>query len=101
MSKVLLDTEVLEIISSAIKDDEIDDSDSYRHFLEDLGKLVAEHFGGEFRVVSEPLMDVGAPDETRYCVHFRWNENVPEDGGVYARYDKDVTIKSWKREGRT
>lgn len=101
MSKVLLDTEVLEIISSAIRDGEIDCGDSYIHFLEDLGKLVAEHFGGEFRAVSEPLQPVGEPAETRYCIHFMWDENVPEDGGVYARYDKDITIKSWKKEGRT
>lgn len=95
MSKVLLDTEALQIISNAILKDEIDDAHQYARFLEDLGRLVADHFGGEFVCTSGPLQEEGEPDETRWCLHFKWNENVPEGGGVYAEYDTDISVEEW------
>jgi len=94
MSKVLTDLEVLEIIESAVKWDEIDCADQYKHFLEDLGKLMSDHFGGEFECVSEPLMEEGTLEEIRFCLHFGWNKYVPEGGGVYAKYD----IEEWGQE---
>lgn len=99
MGKVLLDTEVLAIIESAIKGDVIDGANQYERFLEDLGQVVANHFGGSLICASSPLCeDPEDPAVKRWCVHFGWTEEVPEGGGVYAQYDTDKTIKDWKED---
>lgn len=107
MSKVLKDTEVLEIIIGAIKAGELDDFEQYTTFLGGLGKLIADHFGGEFVCVSAPD-GIGefvcgskpdGPDDLGFCLHFDWNESVPEDGGIYEKYDTDVSIEEWQKEG--
>lgn len=87
MAKILTDKEMKDIIIRAIDGDEIGDSDSYKHFLEDLGSLIANHFGGERGTVeyNEEAQD--------YHIAFNVNECVPPDGGVYAKYDTDV---SWE-----
>lgn len=84
MPKVLTDRDLCNVIHRAVICEEIDDGDSYKHFLEDLGTLVADHFGGERGPVEF--------DEVRneYTVLFHINDCVPEDGGVYSRYCADV-----------
>jgi len=86
MAKILTDKELGEIVHKAVNDPGlIDCADSFRHFLEDLGTLVADHFGGERGAVGEPDGDLG------WTVGFHVNECVPADGGVYKDYDTDVT----------
>ncbi len=105
MSKVLTETEVLDIIKRIITgDDVISDAVVYGKFLKDLGNLVASYCGGECVAVSSPLGD-GELDDTakiilaaEWCVHFRADEAVPADGGVFAGYDTDVTVEEWKQE---
>lgn len=93
MAKILKDSEVADIISRAVNDPgEIDCSDSYRHFLEDLGELACTHFGGTRGQVVEPV-----PGEMEaWTIGFHINECVPDDGGVFKRYDTDVTWKDGK-----
>ncbi|MBF0244424.1 MAG: hypothetical protein HQL31_04035 [Planctomycetes bacterium] len=93
MSKVLSDKECLDVIYRAINNAEIDDSDSYSHFLEDLGNLIADHFGGRFTRLSTP--DSLNSEDDEYCLHFEHNENVPSDGGIFKYYDTDVSIQEW------
>ena len=93
MAKILTDKELGEIIHKAINDPGlIDDSDSFEHFLEDLGTLVADHFGGERGCVGCP----GADDDMGWTVGFHINECVPADGGVYKDYDTDETWEDGK-----
>ncbi len=83
MAKILKPSELLEIVRSAVEKDEIDDHDTYRRFVESLGELVTDYFGGEVGVVQ---WEDGAQD---FLVPIHGNDSVPEGGGVYARYDKD------------
>jgi len=98
MSKVLTDFEVCEIVHDTIVNDEIDDLDTYTKFLERLGEVIADFFGGEFICVSEPLSDERDYDVNRHCLHFKYTEEVPEGGGIYARYDTDVSVEEWKND---
>jgi hypothetical protein len=84
MSKVLTDKELLDIVRRAVEEDEIDCLDSYLYFMEDLGNVIAKHFGGERGTV-----DFEEADDTVY-IAFQVNENVPENGGIYKKYDTDV-----------
>ena len=89
MSKILKDSEMIDIIRRA--PEEIDCGDSYLHFLEDLGTLIADHFGGDFmRAEFVPTGSLG------YIGVFNVNDCVPDDGGIYKNYDKDVTWKDGK-----
>jgi hypothetical protein len=87
--KILTDKEMIDIIKRA--PDEIDDGDAYKHFLGDLGCLIADHFGSRAIEVSEPddIMD-------DYTCSFAINEQVPDDGGIFKYYDKDVVWENGK-----
>lgn len=91
MAKILTDYELKDIIRRAIDDSEIDESGAYKHFLEDLGDLIANHFGGE-RGTVEFTQDFEDKDGVKgaYTIAFKLNENVPDNGGVYSEYDTDV-----------
>ena len=82
--KILTDVEMGRIIADAISGDLIDCADAYEHFLEDLGDLIAQHFGGDRMGVSRPDADLG------WTCAFQVNDCVPDDGGAYAKYDTDV-----------
>jgi hypothetical protein len=84
MPKILTDKELAEIVHDAVYKDLIDCGDSYLHFLEDLGKLVADHFGGE--ATKADYLD----DDLGYTVAFHVDDCVPPDGGVFKKYDTDV-----------
>lgn len=86
MAKILTDEEMADIIYRAVHNEEIDCDDAYQHFLEELGNLIADHFGGERGSVSHD-------DDVGYTCAFRINECVPDDGGVFKRYDTDVIWK--------
>jgi len=98
MAKVLTDKEALEIIRRAVLHDEIICADAYQYFLEDLGHLIAKHFGGRFLNVGTPLSDSGSDAETSYCLLFAYDENVPDGGGVYAGFDLDKSLEEWQNE---
>lgn len=85
-AKLLKDTEMLDIIQRAIVDSEIDDSNQYKSFLVDLGALICDHFGGE-----PGGIDHDANDGLGWCMQFHHNECVPDGGGVFAKYDTDVS----------
>ena len=86
-TKIITDVEMAQIIHDAVNKDLIDDSDQYRHFLGDLGILIADHFGGFCGNVHAPEPE----DTSRWACAFHHNECVPDNGGVYAKYDPDVT----------
>ena len=91
MSKILTDEEMGQIIYDATHGaDTISDSDAYAHFLEDLGELICDHFGGSPGHVGEPDADLG------WTCGFIVNDCVPGDGGVFAEFDTDVTWKDGK-----
>jgi len=87
MAKVLTDKEMGGIIYSATHEtDVIDCADAYTHFLEDLGDLITNHFGGERGTVEHDFHD-----GLGWTCGFHVNECVPSDGGVFKDYDTDVT----------
>ena len=86
MAKILTDKEMGRIIFDATHDPGlIDCADANTHFLEDLGELICNHFGGERGAVSH---DPG--DGLGWTCGFHVNECVPADGGVFKDYDPDV-----------
>jgi hypothetical protein len=90
MAKVITDRELAEIVNRAVTDPNvIECQDSYLHFLTELGELVANHFGGE--ATEADAMET--QDGVMYTVAFRVNDSVPQDGGIYKGYDRDV---SWQ-----
>lgn len=91
MAKILTDCEMIDIIKKAPQ--EIDDCDAYQHFLESLGDLIAEHFGGTRGTVTN---DPG--DGLGYTCAFHVNDSVPDDGGIFKTYDTDVVWKHGKEK---
>ena len=89
MAKILTGEELGQIIYDATSDssDIIDCADAYEHFLEDLGDLIANHFGGTRGGVGRPNFDLG------WTVAFEINDCVPSDGGVFKDYDQGIIWK--------
>ena len=96
MAKILKDTEMADIVHRAVHDkDVIEEADAYNRFLEDLGELICSHFGGRRGAVSGPDYP---GDPLGWACGFHLNECVPDDGGVFARYDTDVHWINGKEE---
>ena len=93
MSKIITDKELFDIVDRAINKDEIDCSDSYEHFISDLGVLISTHFGGTYR-------NCGYLDDGQAFVSIDVDENVPDDGGVFKDYDTDVNWINGKETQR-
>ncbi len=87
---------MLQIIQQAIEGSLIDGAHEYRNFLSDLGEAITNSFGGDVGMVKPP-MDNSDTDNGRWLVGFYWNDSAPEDGGVYAQYNTDITIEEWRR----
>ena len=93
MAKILPDKEMGQIVHDATHHGGvIGCADAYGHFLEDLGELLAAHFGGTRGSVDGPDSELG------WTCGFRINECVPPDGGVFKDYDTDVEWKNGKEQ---
>lgn len=96
MSKVIRDSELAAMVHNVIHGDVIHKQDGYLDFLKDIGKAVAKYCGGEV-VAASAQRD----DGLGHCVHFAWNEVVPEDGGVYRYFDTDVPVDEWLAQSQS
>lgn len=97
MAKHLTDLELLDIVRRAVEENEIDDADQYRKFVEGLASLVTDHFGGRVGIVSLPdeieMSDEAIlPADKRIMVAIRGDENIPEGANVYERYDTEGSL---------
>ena len=97
MSKILKDSEVFEALHMLAE--EIDCQDSYIHLIEDLGKVLADHAGGDFVLVSDGEEPGGDGEPLGVCAHFHANECLPADGGVFKYFDTDITWDDGKEIG--
>ena len=97
MSKVLMDTEVVKIITDTVNKQPLPPQE-YERFIGSLGEVVAEHFGGYVHNVSAPMGVGKLEPNDRFCVHFKADERVPLNGGPYAEFDTDVTVDDWMAE---
>lgn len=101
MSKIITDSEIVRIIQETVEgaNGNLEDAVAYERFLADLGKLVANHFGAELTHVSSPMSNLDYDrSEARWCLHFSATESTPDDGGVFSRFDKDVSVDIWFAE---
>lgn len=92
-TKLLTDKQLTQIVMQIVFDKQgiIDDYDTYRRFVEDLGQLVTAYCGGE----------VASTERTRtraIAVRIARTDAVPDDGGVYSNFDTGV---SWVRNDET
>jgi hypothetical protein len=88
MAKTLTVADIGEIIHKALHlPGEICDASAYERFFEDLCQLVTDNFGGEFVGLT------GSSQDDTLSGKFEVNECVPDDGGVYSRYDTGVVWK--------
>jgi len=83
MAKEIQDYNLIKIVRNSINTDLIDDADQYKNFLKDISNVICDHFGGEFVKVKE-THDGG------YSVLIKANDSLPDDGGVFADFDKSV-----------
>lgn len=85
MAKTLTGKNLADIVIRATRSEnpEIDDLDQYENFIKGLATLVTDHFGGRVGLAEwvDELDDI--------TVVISKDENVPEDGGVYQKYDKE------------
>jgi len=89
MAKELSDKDLLSIVGKTIINDEIDDSDTYLNFLEDMAILITKYFGGD-------VISVKYTKESGYIIYIGVNDSLPEDGGIFAQFDQSVVWKDGK-----
>jgi hypothetical protein len=88
MSKVLTANEVLKALT--LLNNDIDEYDIHKRFVEALSQVLEDYAGGEFSQVTD------AEFGNEMFVTFLINDCVPPDGGVYKHFDTDVTWKNGK-----
>ena len=84
MSKQITATELAEIITKLLTDPkEIEEASVFSAFMTSAAKLVCDYCGGR---VLHPADNW--PNKT-WMVGIHGNECSPEDGGIWANYDKE------------
>ena len=93
MSKIITDTEIGKMIATVIKNRKthVPDAVAYSTFLTSLAEALTSVCGG---TVGCAAYDPG--DDLGFTVGFSIDDRVPADGGVYAKYDTDVTWRDGK-----
>lgn len=80
--KVLTDKDLAAIVTSATIDPLlIDDAETYANYVKDLAQLVTSYFGG---IVGNATH---CPTRKEWVAEIIHDENVPEEGCVYAPFD--------------
>jgi len=95
MAKIILDLELADIVYMVVANKNesfIDDEDDYAGFVEDLAELLAKHFGGHVTERSADYME----EYDCLAVTVNHDRYVPDDGGVWRYFDRDVV---WTAEG--
>lgn len=96
-TKLLTDAELADIVCRA--SDEIECSDGYKHFLEDLAALVTKHFGGDVVYVNGPVDE--CEHEERYrcdnceAVYIRHPDGEVGENGEFTPLEecKDLLMR--------
>lgn len=99
MSKVILDTEMVQLLEQIVYAHAIEDKDKYERFLRDLGDLYGDYLGAECTRAEMPDPAGVSPGDpsglTRAACYFRATESTPDDGGLFAQFDTDVSVEEW------
>ena len=61
---------------------ELEEARAYQGFMTDIAQVVCDHCGGEVRNPASPLDDI-------WYVGIHGNDSLPDDGGIWADYDKE------------
>lgn len=86
MAKILRDTEMMEIIQKGVGKGDIKPTEKYLILLDQMASIITETYGGDQGVAKDSEID-----DLGCCCAFHINDKVPDDGGVFANYDTDVT----------
>ena len=88
MIKIVTDKELTEIVHQIVYGDEIDDQDDYFKFIEALAGVICDFCGGKAGTAGydEDMI----PEGSAYCIAIHHTEEVPEGGGIWAKYDADI-----------
>jgi hypothetical protein len=87
MAKILTAAEMADIVKRA-GEEELFGSAQTREFLNAVADVVTEYFGADHHG-----FNYDAGDSLGWCCAFYMMPCVPNDGGVYAKYDTDITWK--------
>lgn len=91
MAKMITARELSEILNNMlVGDDGPDSKESFENFLKDIAEVVCNYAGGEVGNASYSSGDGEVPDA--YMVSIHANDSLPTDGGVWKKYDPDVTF---------
>jgi hypothetical protein len=96
--KIITDKELADLIERVVNGDTdapewIDEAATYRAFLTDLAELATNYFGGIANIATfDPCDALG------WTVAIQLSDDVPDDGGIWAKYDTDATWKNGKEE---
>lgn len=92
--KIVSEKEILEIIADAIQVRL--EAPGKKKMLRALADIITLEFGGIVHSVSDDVDN----DGMGLCVAVKWDDDIPEDGGIWGKYDPDVTLQEWKEEAR-
>lgn len=86
MSKQITAAELAEIVKKLLVDmdsaGELASCGQYQNFMTDIAQVVCDHCGGEIHHPAADLEDV-------WYIGIHGNDSLPENGGIWAGYDKD------------
>ena len=85
MSKQISHKDLAEIVTKLLTAPEaeshIDEAKTYSSFMTEIAEVVCNHLGGE-------VVGPAAPLDEMWYIGIIGNDSLPEDGGIFAPYDK-------------
>ena len=94
MAKIITAPELAQIVSGLLKGGEtpvIEEKTAYAMFMSDIAEVVTRYCGGE--VSGQASLDVMDSD-AQWTIAIRANDSLPEDGGVWAEFDIQGSLRA-------
>lgn len=93
MSKLITPEELAQIVTKLLTDPaaagELESPEAYKAFMTSIAQAVCDGCGGEMR-------NEAAPSDGIWYVAIQGNDSSPEDGGIWAEYDKEGDLFAGK-----
>jgi len=96
--KILTDEHMAAAILLVVKHNMIKDNGQYKEFLDDIGNVIVNHFGGIKGQIEEPVpgLEQFNLKTNQWQMPFYWADDTQKWEDFWKCFDTEISLKEWK-----